>query len=113
MNCREVRKIAIALTTRPKHDHESILSRPWELLRPEGDVDIVQNKNFDPLVNELQRKLLVMEKYCLSAACAISSTELGQFTEKVELLLINCCKQAITSVEQVHSDLHRTINPQK
>ncbi len=113
LNCREVRKIAIALTTRPKHDHESILSRPWELLRPEGDVDIVQNKNFDPLVNELQRKLLVMEKYCLSAACAISSTELGQFTEKEELLLINCCKQAITSVEQVHSDLHRTINPQK
>jgi ParB-like chromosome segregation protein Spo0J len=113
LNCREVRKIAVALMTRPKHDHESILSHPWELLRPEGQVEVVQNKNFDPLVNELQRKLLVMEKYCLSAACAIGSTELGQFTEKEELHLINCCKQAITSVEQVHSDLQHAITPQK
>lgn len=113
LNCRETRKIVGALLTRPKHDHASILCRPWELLRPEGQVDIIQDKNLNPLVNELQRKLLTMEQYCLTVACAISSTELGQFTEKEELLLINCCKQAITSLDQVRSELQDTINPKE
>lgn len=111
LNCRETRKITAALLMRPKHEHASILSSPWEFLRPEDQVDIVLDKNLDPLVNELQRKLLIMERHCLGVACAISSTELGQFTEKEELLLINCCKQAMISLEQVRSDLQHSIDP--
>ena len=113
LNCRETRKITAALLTRPKHEHASILSSPWELLRPEDQVNIVQDKNLNPLVNELQRKLLIMERHCLGVACAISSTELGQFTEKEELLLINCCKQAMISLEQVRSDLQHSIDPRE
>jgi ParB-like chromosome segregation protein Spo0J len=113
LNCRETRKITAALVTRPKHEHASILWRPWEVLRPEGQMEIVQDNSLDPLVNELQRKLLAMERHCLIAACAISSTELGQFTENEELLLINCCKQAVTSLEQAQQELQDTLTPKE
>jgi ParB/RepB/Spo0J family partition protein len=111
LTCRETRKIAVALQTRPNHEHDSILRHPWELLRPEGQVHIPQDKNLDPLVRELQRKLLDLERHCLIVSCAISSTVLDQFKEEEELLLINCCKQAMTSLEQVGRDLQETINP--
>ena len=110
LTCRETRKITAALLTRPKHEHASILWSPWELLRPEAQEGIVQDKNLDPLVNELQRKLVTMERHCLGVACAIGSTVLGQFTEKEELLLITCCKQAITSLDQVRDELESAIN---
>lgn len=113
LTCRETRKITAALLMRPKHEHASILSSPWELLRPEDQEGIVQDKNLDPLVNELQRKLVTMERHCLGVACAIGSTVLGQFTEKEELLLITCCKQAITSLDQVHGELEHAITPDK
>ena len=110
LNCRETRKIATALQIRPKHEHDSILRSPWELLRPEEQVHFPNDKKLDPLVNELHRKLLTMEHHCLGAACAVSLTEFGQFTEKEELLLINCCKQVMTSLDQVQTDLQDTIN---
>lgn len=110
LNCRETKKIATALQTRPRHEHDGILRQPWELLRPDDQRDIPNDPNLDPLVNELQRKLLNMERHCLAAAFAVSSTEFGQFSEKEELLLINCCKQAMTSLDQVQSELQKTIN---
>ena len=97
---------------RPQHEHASILANPWELLRPEDQEGIVQDKNLDPLVRELQRKLVTMERHCLGVACALGSTVLGQFTEKEELLLITCCKQAITSLDQVRDELESAINPE-
>ena len=51
-----------------------------------------------------------MERHCLGVACAIGSTVLGQFTEKEELLLITCCKRAITSLDQVRDELESAIN---
>jgi ParB/RepB/Spo0J family partition protein len=113
LTCRETKQIAAALLMRPKHEHAAILSSPWELLRPKDLEGIVQDKNFDPLVTELQRKLVTMERHCLGVACALGTTVLNQFTEKEELLLTNCCKQAMSSVEQVHNDLRRTITPQE
>jgi len=113
LNCRETTKITAALLTRPQHDHAAILSHPWEFLRPVDEVDVVQDKNLDPIVKELQRKLLTMEKYCLSVACAIGSTILEQFTEKEELLLVTCCKQAITSLERVQGELQRAVGVQE
>lgn len=113
LTCRETRKIAAALLMRPQYEHASILANPWELLRPEDQEGIVQDKNLAPLVRELQRKLVTMERHCLGVACALGSTVLSQFTEKEELLLINCCKQAMSSVEQVHNDLQQTIIPQE
>ncbi|MCP3954746.1 MAG: ParB N-terminal domain-containing protein [Desulfobacterales bacterium] len=111
LTCRETRKITAALLTRPKHEHASILWSPWVFLRPEDQEGIVQDKKFDPLVNELQRKLVTMERHCLGVACAIGSTVLDQFTEKEELLLVTCCKQAITSLDQVRDELDSAINP--
>ena len=113
LSCRETRKITAALLMRPKHEHAAILASPWELLRPEEQEGIVQDRNLDPLVRDLQRKLITMERHCLGVACALGSTVLSQFTEKEELLLINCCKQAMSSVEQVHNALRQTVNPQE
>jgi len=113
LTCRETRKIAAALLLRPKHEHAAILSSPWELLRPEDQEGIVQDKNLAPLVRELQRKLVTMERHCLGVSCALGSTVLSQFTEKEELLLVNSCKQAMSSMERVHNDLQQTVTPQE
>lgn len=113
LNCRETRKITAALLTRPRHEHRAVLSHPWEFLRPAEEVDVVQDPSLDPLVKEMQRKLLTMEKYCLSTACAISSTIFEQFTEKEELLLVNCCKQALSSLDRVRNDIQHTLTPQE
>lgn len=113
LTCRETRKIVAALLMRPKHEHASILASPWELLRPDDQEGIVLDKKIDPLVNELQRKLVTMERHCLGVACAVGSTVLNQFTEKEELLLITCCKQAITSLDQVRDELESAVNSEK
>ncbi len=113
LTCRDTKKISAALLMRPQHEHTAILANPWELLRPEDQEGIVQDKNLDPLVNELQRKLVNMERHCLGVACALGTTVLSQFTEKEELLLITCCKQAMSSVKQVQNDLQQTLTPQE
>ena len=106
---RETRKIVLALQISPWIDHAGILRRPWEILQADEQGYMTTERILNPIARELHRKLLMMEQHCLAAAFAISTTELGQFSEKEEQLLISCCKRAIGSMEQAKQDLQQSL----
>lgn len=110
LNCHETRKIVTALRNSPKHQHDAILSQPLEILHPRDDDHIPHDKKYDPLVNELRRKLLTMERHCLIAVHSFNTTEIGQFSEEEELLLITCYKQAVAVLDQARLELQQIIN---
>ena len=106
---RETRKIVSALQSSPWNDHAGILNRPWKILQPEGQVVMTPSRISDPVARELHRKLLRMEQHCRIAAFAISTTELGRFSEEEEQVLISCCRQALESMEQAKENLQQTL----
>ncbi len=106
---RETRKMVSALQSSPRSEHAGILRSPWEILQPEDQVDMIGDRRLSPIAKELHRKLLIMERHCLMAAAAIGATELGQFTEEEEQLLVSCCKQAIASLKQANQHLHQAL----
>jgi ParB/RepB/Spo0J family partition protein len=106
---RETRKIVSALQSSPWNEHAGILKRPWEILQPEGQVVMTPSRISDPVARELHRKLLRMEQHCRIAAFAISTTELGRFSEEEEQILISCCRQALESMEQAKENLQQTL----
>jgi ParB/RepB/Spo0J family partition protein len=96
---RETRKMVSALQTNPYNDPDCILRNPWEILEPEDHV-MTSARISNPIARELHRKLVTMDKYCRIAGLGISVTELGQFSERENALLISCCKQALVSMAQ-------------
>lgn len=106
---RETRKMVSALQTNPWNDPACILRNPWEILEPEGQVVMTPSRISDPVARELHRKLLTMQEHCRIAGFAISTTELGQFSEEEEQILISCCRQALESMEQAKENLQQTL----
>ena len=106
---RETRKMVSALQTNPWNDPACILRNPWEILEPEGQVVMTPSRISDPVARELHRKLVTMEGHCRIAGFAISITELGQFSEEEEQILISCCRQALESMEQAKENLQQTL----
>ena len=110
---RETRKMVSALQTNSWNDPACILRNPWEILQPEGPVVMTPDKISDPVARELYRKLVTMEEHCRTAGFAISITELGQFSEEEEQLLVSCCKQALVSMAQAKENLIETLEAYK
>jgi ParB/RepB/Spo0J family partition protein len=106
---RETRKIVSALQSSLGNGHVGILKRPWEILQPDEQGFMTTDRISDPVARELHRKLLTMQEHCCIAGFAISTTELGQFSEEEEQILISCCKRAIASIEQAKEDLQQTL----
>lgn len=106
---RETRKMVSALQSNPWNDPACILRNPWEILEPEGQVVMTPSRISDPVARELHRKLLTMQEHCRIAGFAISTTELGQFSEEEEQILISCCRQALESMEQAKENLQQTL----
>jgi ParB/RepB/Spo0J family partition protein len=106
---RETRKMVSALQTNPWNDPACILRNPWEILEPEGQVVTTPSRISDPVARELHRKLLTMQEHCRIAGFAISTTELGQFSEEEEQILISCCRQALESMGQAKENLQQTL----
>lgn len=106
---RETRKMVSALQSNPWNDPACILRNPWEILEPEGQVVMTPSRISDPVARELHRKLLTMQEDCRIAGFAISTTELGQFSEEEEQILISCCRQALESMEQAKENLQQTL----
>jgi len=106
---RETRKMVSALQTNPWNDPACILRNPWEILEPEGQVVMTPSRISDPVAREFHRKLLTMQEHCRIAGFAISTTELGQFSEEEEQILISCCRQALESMEQAKENLQQTL----
>lgn len=106
---RETRKMVSALQTNPWNDPACILRNPWEILEPEGQVVMTPSRISDPVARQLHRKLLTMQEHCRIAGFVISTTELGQFSEEEEQILISCCRQALESMEQAKENLQQTL----
>ncbi len=106
---RETRKMVSALQSNPWNDPACILRNPWEILEPEGQVVMTPSRISDAVARELHRKLLTMQEHCRIAGFAISTTELGQFSEEEEQILISCCRQALESMEQAKENLQQTL----
>ena len=106
---RETRKIVSALQNSPWNGYAGILKRPWEILQPDEQGSMTTDRISDPVARELHRKLLTMQEHCSIAGFAISTTELGQFSEEEEQILISCCKRAIASIEQAKENLQQTL----
>ncbi len=106
---RETRKMVSALQSNPWNNPACILRNPWEILEPEGQIVMTPSRISDPVARELHRKLLSMQEHCRIAGFAISTTELGQFSEEEEQILISCCRQALESMEQAKENLQQTL----
>lgn len=106
---RETRKIVSALQSCLGNGHVGILKRPWEILEADEQGSMTTDRISDPVARELHRKLLSMQEHCRIAGFAISTTELGQFSEEEEQILISCCKRAIASIEQAKENLQQTL----
>jgi hypothetical protein len=107
---RETRKIIFALQTSHQSMHADILKDPCRILQAEDSIAMTTVRILDPIARDLHQKILNMDLQCLEAAFAISTTVLGQFTAKEELLLVSCCKQAIFSVDQAKQELMQAVH---
>ena len=107
LTCRETKKVVDAPLVRPEHDHAAILHSPWELLQPDEPEDTTTANRFSPLVREIYRKLLTLERYCLTVSFAVKTTEFGQFEADEEKILLACCQETAAVVEQTGSELRQ------
>lgn len=109
LSCRETKKLVDELQTRPEREHQAILQRPREMLGQQDHLDTTASNYFAPLVRTIHRKLLVMERQCLSASFTVQSTEFRQFEEEEERFLLTCCEQAILTLEQTSKSFRQTV----
>ncbi|MFC1885882.1 ParB/RepB/Spo0J family partition protein [Thermodesulfobacteriota bacterium] len=107
---RETRKIVFALQTNRDSMHADILKDPCRILQDEDSIAMPPVRILDPIARQLHQKVLDMDLHCLKAALAISTTELGQFSAREEQLLVSCCKQAISSIDQAKKELMEAVN---
>lgn len=100
LSCRETGKLVEELQVRPERDHQAILQRPREVLQQDDHLDTTASNMFSPLVRAMHRKLLLMERQCLSASFAVQTTEFEQFEEVEKRFLHTCCGEAVHTLEQ-------------
>ena len=94
------RKLVEELQTRSEYEHQALLQRPREVLQYQDHLDTTASNLFSPLVRTIHRKLLLMERQCLSASFIVQTTEFGQFEEEEERFLYSCCQEAVHTLEQ-------------
>lgn len=109
LSCRETGRLVTKLQSLPERDHQAILQTPREVLRQDDTLDTTASNLFSPLARTIHRKLLVMERRCLSASFAVQTTVFGQFEEEEERFLLNCCEQAVRTLEQTSKALQQTV----
>lgn len=109
LSCRETKKLVDELQARPKREHQAILQRPWETLQQQNHLDTTASSRFSPLVRTIHRKLLLLERQCLSASFTVQNTEFGQFEAEEERFLCTCCKRALDTLEQTGREFRQTI----
>lgn len=67
---------------------------------------------FSPLVRTIHRKLLHLERQCLSACFTVQTTEFGQFEEAEERFLHTCCREALGALEQTVKAFRQNVPPE-
>nr|MBF0223121.1 ParB N-terminal domain-containing protein [Desulfobulbaceae bacterium] len=109
LNCHETKKLVDELQARPEREYQAILQRPWEVLEEQDHLDTTASNFFPPLVRTIHRKLIIMERQCLLVSSVVQSTEFGQFEEKEERFLRQCCEQAAQTLDHTGKELQRIV----
>lgn len=107
LGCREVKKLITLLDTASPHEHAAILSNARELIKPQARIDTTADSRLCPLAREIHRKLMVLERYCLTASFAVQTTGFGQFETDEEKLLRNCCARVAATLERTGAELRQ------
>jgi len=115
LSCRETGKLIEVLQSRPERDHQDILRKPWEVLQDQNQdhLDTTASQSFSPLVRTIHRKLLLMERQCLSACFTVQTTEFGQFEEEEGRFLHSCCQEALRTLEQTANAFRQLVQPDR
>ena len=109
LSCRETKKLVDELHARPAYEHEALLDRPWAVLQPQNHLDTTASQSYSLTVRNIHRKLLLMEKRCLSASFIVQNTEFKQFEEEEERFLLTICEQALQTLEQSSKTFQQTM----
>lgn len=113
LSCRETGKLVEELQARPEREHREILRRPWGVLQQDDHLDTTASSGFSSPVRAIHSKLLLMERQCLSASYIVQTTVFGQFEEKEERFLQNCCREALQTLEQTVEMFRQIIRPDR
>lgn len=112
LSCRETGKLVEELQNRPEREHRDILRKPREILRQDDPLDTTASNLFSVLVRTIHRKLLCLERQCLSACFTVQTTEFGQFEEVEERFLHTCCREALRTLEQTVKAFRQNVPPE-
>lgn len=107
LGCRELRKLITLLDAASPHAHVAILRNARELIGPQVHVDTTADSHLCPLAREIYRKLLVLERSCLTASFAVQTTVFGQFETDEEKLLLGCCARVAATLAQTGNELRQ------
>jgi ParB/RepB/Spo0J family partition protein len=108
LGCREVKKLITLLGTALPHEHAAILRNARELIGPpQSRMETTADSCLCPLAREIHRKLMVLERYCLTASFAVQTTVFEQFEKDEEKLLSDCCARLAVTLERTAGELHQ------
>jgi ParB-like chromosome segregation protein Spo0J len=106
LGCREVSKLIALLDTARPHEHAAILRNAREFIEQQSRVeDIVTDSRLCPLAREIHRKLMVLERYCLTVSFAVRTTVFEQFEKDEEKLLRDCRGRLAATLERTAGEL--------
>jgi hypothetical protein len=107
---RQVRKLIAVLQSSPSWNHDSILKSPWELFDDNGaprSARKPKEKLSSPAMI-LIKKLLLVEKSCLSLTAAVNNSESLQLTAEDLIGISATSLQVIEAVELTIKGLSKT-----
>jgi ParB-like chromosome segregation protein Spo0J len=105
LGCREVKRLISLLEAALPHEHAAILRNARELIGPQSQVETTADSHLCPLAREIYRKLMVLERYCLTASFAVRTTVFEQFEDDEEKLLRDRCARLAASLERTAGEL--------
>ena len=111
LTVRQTRKLVWFLLASPKWNHDSILKNPWELFEDNG-VPIRTKKPDEKLSSPamaFKRKLVSMEKGCLSVLDVATDSELAPLSEEDLLNIGSISMRVIETAERAIEQLQKTI----
>jgi ParB-like chromosome segregation protein Spo0J len=107
LGCREVKRLITLLDAASPHEHVAILRNARELIGPQSRIETIADSRLCPLAREIHRKLMVLERYCLTASFAVRTTVFEQFETDEEKLLRDCCARLAATLERTAGELRR------
>lgn len=113
LSCRETGRLVEEMQTKSEYTHQALLQKPREVLQHQDHLDTTASTLFSPLVRTIHRKLLLMERQCLSVSFIVQTTEFGQLEEEEERFLHHCCQETVHTLEQTAKAFRQLLSPER